>query len=125
MLVSDAFAQTAAGGVGDTNFLVSLAPLILIFVVFYFLLIRPQQKKVKQHKEMITAVRRGDRVITSGGIVGTVTKVIDEQFVQLEIAEGTRVRLVRGTITEVLAKAEPSDADDGAKDAGADKAKSS
>ncbi|MBL8669060.1 MAG: preprotein translocase subunit YajC [Alphaproteobacteria bacterium] len=115
MLISDAFAQAAGGAGGDSNFLVSLAPLILIFVVFYFLLIRPQQKKMKQHKELIAALRRGDRIVTSGGIVATVSKVIDEQFLQVEIAEGVRVRLLRGMVTEVMSKAEPAeDKDDAA-----------
>lgn len=124
MLISDAFAQAAGGAGGDGNFLVSLAPLLLIFVVFYFLLIRPQQKKVKQHKELIAALRRGDRIVTSGGIVGTVSKVIDEQFLQVEIAEGVRVRLLRGMVTEVMAKAEPVD-DEADEPAAGDKPKAS
>ena len=76
MLISPAYAQAPGAGGGDV--LVSLLPIILIFVVFYFLLIRPQQKKVKQHRAMIEAVRRGDRIVTSGGIIGTVTKVISD-----------------------------------------------
>jgi preprotein translocase subunit YajC len=106
MLISPAFAQ-AAGASGGFD-LVSLMPLLLIFVVFYFLLIRPQQKKMKAHREMIGAVRRGDSVVTAGGIMAKVTKVIDDNTLQVEIAEGVRVRVVRGTITEVRAKGEPA-----------------
>lgn len=104
MLISEAYAQTGGfGGDGLTQFL----PLILIFVVFYFLLIRPQQKKMKAHREMISNVRRGDRVVTGGGIIGQVVKVISDNEVALEIADGVRVRLVKGTITDVLARGEP------------------
>lgn len=106
MLISPAYAQAGGGGGGDI--LVSLLPIILIFVVFYFLLIRPQQKKVKQHRAMIEALRRGDRVVTSGGIVGQITKVISDGEVEVEIAQGTRVRVIRHTITDVLDKTEPA-----------------
>ncbi len=81
-------------------------PLVLIFVVFYFLLIRPQQKKVSSHKQMIEAVRRGDTVVTGGGVIGKVIKVIDETTVQVEIAEGVRVRLVKSTLADVRNKGE-------------------
>lgn len=111
MFVTPAYAQAAAGGGGDT--FVTLLPLVLIFVVFYFLLIRPQQKKVKQHRSMVEAMRRGDRVVTQGGMIGTVTKVVSETEVQVEIAEGVRVRVVKGTISEVLAKTEPGKAKGG------------
>jgi len=106
MLISPAYAQAPGGGGGDI--LVSLLPIILIFVVFYFLLIRPQQKKVKQHRAMIEAVRRGDRIVTSGGIIGTITKVISDGEVEVEIAQGTRVRVIRHTISEVLDKSDPA-----------------
>ncbi|MFN3461203.1 MAG: preprotein translocase subunit YajC [Oceanibaculum sp.] len=86
----------------------SLLPLVLIFVVFYFLLIRPQQKKVKAHKEMLSNIRRGDRVVTNGGIIGTVTRVNDDNELTLEIAEGVRVRSVRAMVADVLAKTEPA-----------------
>jgi len=108
MWVSSAYAMS--GGAEGGNPLVSLLPLVLIFVIFYFLLIRPQQKKVKEHKEMVSALRRGDQVVTSGGVVGTVTKVIDDTYVQVEIAEGVKVRIVRGTVTEVLSKTNPAPA---------------
>ena len=107
MWISPAYAQAAGGG--DAGGLVSLLPLVLIFVVFYFLLIRPQQKKMKAHKALIGAVRRGDRVVTGGGLLGLVTKVISDTELQVEIAEGVRVRVVRSTIQDVLAKPEPAD----------------
>jgi preprotein translocase subunit YajC len=106
MFVTPAYAQTA-GTPGGFE-LVQFLPLILIFVVFWFLLIRPQQKKMKQHKEMISSVRRGDRVLTGGGIIGTVTKVVNDNELQVEIAENVRVKVARSSITEVLAKTQPA-----------------
>lgn len=106
-LISPAYAQGLGGGTGGFD-LVQLAPLVLIFVVFYFLIIRPQQKKVKDHKAMVDNLRRGDRVVTSGGIVGTVTKVTNDRELTLEIAEGVRVRVMRGMIAEVMARTEPA-----------------
>lgn len=105
MFVTPAYAQAAGGGAGGS--LEALFPLILIFVVFYFLLIRPQQKKAKQHKAMLEAVRRGDKVVTGGGIVGVVTKVIDEGEVMVEISDGVKVRVQRGMIAATLSKTEP------------------
>ncbi|KPF72348.1 preprotein translocase subunit YajC [Bosea sp. AAP35] len=87
--------------------LMSLVPFVLIFVIMWFLIIRPQQKRVKAHQEMIKNVRRGDTVITSGGIVAKVSKVIDDAEIEVEIADGVRVRLVKGMITDVRAKGEP------------------
>ena len=104
MLISQAWAQAAGGGGGD--FLVQLFPLILIFVVFYFLLIRPQQAKARAHREMLAGVKRGDRVVTGGGIIGLVTKVISDNEVQVELAEGVRVRIIKGTITDIVARGE-------------------
>lgn len=110
MFISDAYAQAAGGSPGLMDGgLVSLLPLVLIFIVFYFLLIRPQQKKVKEHRAMVAALRRGDRVVTSGGLIGTVTKVLNDNEVQLELAEGVRVRLVRNAVSEVLSKTAPAD----------------
>ncbi|WP_029014395.1 preprotein translocase subunit YajC [Niveispirillum irakense] len=112
MFISTAYAQAAgAAPGGGMESLMSLAPLVLIFVVFYFLLIRPQQKKMKEHRAMLGALRRGDRVVTGGGIIGTVVKVGTEEDVTVEIAEGVRVRVMRGTITNVLAKTEPAKAE--------------
>ena len=89
MFISQAYAQTSGSAPsGGAAFFMQVAPLLLIFVIFYFLLIRPQQRKVKEHKAMVSAVKRGDRVVTSGGLIGVITKVVDDNEVQLEIAEG-------------------------------------
>ena len=104
MFISPAYAQGAGGGAGTFE---ALLPLILIFAVFYFLLIRPQQKKMKQHKEMLGTMRRGDRVVTGGGIIGTITKVLNDNEVTVEIADGVKVRVQRSLISAVLAKTEP------------------
>jgi preprotein translocase subunit YajC len=107
MFVTPAFAQ-AAGAAGDTNsMLMSLLPFALIFVIMYFLILRPQQKKVKEHAELVKNIRRGDTVITSGGLVGKVTKVVDEDQIEFEIADGVRVRQMRSMIQGVRTKAEP------------------
>ncbi len=116
MLISPAYAQSGAGAGFD---IMALAPLVLIFVVFYFLLIRPQQKKMKQHRDMLSAVRRGDRVVV-GGIIGSVAKVVSDTELSVEIADGVRVRVVRGAVTEVLSKTEPVKAESSEK-AGEDK----
>ena len=105
MLISEAWAQ-AAGGAGGSDFLVQLFPLVLIFIVFYFLLIRPQQAKMRQQREMLAGVKRGDRVVTGGGIIGLVTKVIGENELQVELAEGVRVRIIKQTITDILTRGE-------------------
>lgn len=113
MLISSAYAQAAGAAPGGfESQIMSFAPLILIFVVFYFLLIRPQQKRMKQHKEMLAAIRRGDRVVTTGGIIGTVNKVVNNEELILEIAEGVRVRALRSMIASIVAKTEPADAAD-------------
>src|SRR5262245_30289055 len=106
MFVSPAYAQTG-GGAGGFD-LVALLPLVLTFVVFYFLIIRPQEKKMKDHKTLVEGLRRGDRVVTSGGIIGTVAKVTGEREITLEISEGVRVRAVSGMIAEVMARTEPA-----------------
>jgi len=104
MLISQAWAQASGGGSGD--FLVQLFPLILIFIVFYFLLIRPQQAKVRAQREMLSGVKRGDRVVTGGGIIALVTKVISDNELQVELAEGVRVRIIKQTITDIVARGE-------------------
>ena len=117
MLISTAYAQAAGGTAGGGFDFVQLAPLVLIFVVFYFLLIRPQQKKAKDHRAMLSALRRGDRVVTGGGIIGTVSKVQGDDEVVIEVAEGVRVRVVRSTVQSVLTRSEPAgDKDKGDKD---------
>lgn len=109
MFISEASAQGFFGGGGDGGGLIQqIFPLVLIFAVFYFLLIRPQQKKMKAHREMLTAVRRGDRVVTGGGIFGTVTKVVNDQEIVVQIADAVKVRIARGTISEVVSKTEPA-----------------
>lgn len=108
MLIAPAFAQDG-GGMGGLE---PLIPLVLIFVVFYFLLIRPQQKKAKAHREMIGGLRRGDRVVTSGGIVGQVQRVLGDTELSVEIAEGVRVRVMRSMIAELVSKPAPSRARD-------------
>jgi preprotein translocase subunit YajC len=116
MLISTAYAQgTGITGLLDQNALIQFLPLILIFVVFYFLLIRPQQRKAKDHKTMLDALRRGDRVVTGGGIIGTVARVENPEEVTVDIAEGVRVRVLRSTITSVLAKPDPAAAREAAK----------
>jgi len=85
-------------------------PLILIFVIMYFLLIRPQQKKVKEHQAMVAALRRGDEIVTQGGLIGKITKVKDETEVEVELADGVKVRVVRPTIQQVRSKTDPVDA---------------
>jgi len=110
MFISEALAQTggAAGAGGfSIDALQQFLPLILIFVVFYFLMIRPQQKKAKAHRELVNALRRGDRVLLQGGIFGQVAKVTSETEVLVEIADKVQIRVVRGAITEVLGKTEP------------------
>ena len=106
MLISPAYAQTA-GGLAGSGFEMFL-PFILIIVIFYFLLWRPQQKKMKQHKEMLGSLKRGDRVITGGGIIGRVARVEGDSELIVEIAPEVRVRVARGTIAEVIVKGEPA-----------------
>ncbi len=110
MFISPAYAQEEGGGAfGMMQFL----PIVLIFVVFYFLLIRPQQKKAKDHKVKVQAVRRGDRVVTGGGLIGSVTRIVDDYEIVVEIAENTRVRVRRDTLMDVVSK--PGAADEPAK----------
>src|SRR6187402_1849146 len=114
MLITPAYAQAAAGG--DANsMLMSLLPFALIFVIMYFLILRPQQKKVKEHAELVKNIRRGDTVITSGGLVGKVTKVVDDDQIEFEVSDGVRVRQMRQMISGVRAKGEPAN-DRGSKD---------
>jgi preprotein translocase subunit YajC len=107
MLISTAYAQSFGGLFDSSNAMVQFLPLVLIFVVFYFLLIRPQQKKQKDHRSMLEALRRGDRVVTGGGIIGTVNRVTGNEEVEVDIAQGVRVRVLRSTITSVLARTDP------------------
>src|ERR1700728_660905 len=108
MFITPAYAQMGFGGAsGSGGMIVQFMPLILIIIIMYFLILRPQQRKVKQHQEMIKALRRGDTVVTSGGLVGKVTKVIDDQHIEIEISDGVRVRHLRTSVSEVRVRGEP------------------
>ena len=104
MFVTPAYAQTAGGG---SEILMSILPFLLIFVIMYFLIIRPQRTQMKKRAEMLANVRRGDQVVTGGGMVAKVTKVIDDAELEVEIADGVKVRLVRSLIADVRVKGEP------------------
>lgn len=105
MFITPAYAQAAGGSTNDM--LMSLLPFLLIFVILYFLVIRPQQKRVKDHNSMVSSLRRGDVVVTSGGLVGKIAKVIDDKEVSVEVAPDVKVKIVRQNIQEVRAKSEP------------------
>jgi preprotein translocase subunit YajC len=110
MFISPAFAQGSlfgGGAGGDGGMLMSLLPFVLIFVIMYFLILRPQQKRVKMHQEMVKNVRRGDTVVTNGGLIGKVTKVIDDDQIEIEIADEVRIRQMRQMVSDVRAKGEP------------------
>ncbi len=109
MLITPAYAQADAAA---ANPLIQLAPLIFIFVIFYFLLIRPQQQARKKHMEMVSNVRRGDQVVTAGGIVGKVTKVLEGDEVMVELADKVVVKVIKSTLTAVVSKSEPAPAND-------------
>jgi len=117
MFISTAYAQTPGAGDGAFGMgggLMQFLPIVAIFVIFYFLLLRPQQRKAKEHKALLASVRRGDRVVTGGGILGLVTKVIDEHYVQVEIAEGVRVRVLKSTLADIPSRTAPAPATAGA-----------
>ena len=107
MFATPAYAQ-AAGGAGSA--FASFVPLILIFAIMYFLLIRPQQKKLKEHQAMVAALRRGDQVVTQGGLIGKVTKVKEDgsNEIEVEIADNVKVRVIKTTVAQVLSKTEPA-----------------
>ncbi|KGF70254.1 membrane protein [Hoeflea sp. BAL378] len=107
MFVTPAYAQSALGG-GGGEILMSILPFLLIFVIMYFLIIRPQRTQMKKREEMLKNVRRGDQIITGGGIIAKVTKVIDDAELEVEIADGVKVRLVRSLIADVRVKGEPA-----------------
>ena len=108
MFASPAYAQAAGAG-GSAAAFGSFVPLILIFGIMYLLLIRPQQKKLKEHRAMIAAVRHGDQVVTAGGIVGKVSKVIDDNEIEVEIASGVKVKVMKHTLSQILNKTEPTE----------------
>ena len=103
MIVTPAYAQASGGG---SDIVISLLPFILIFVIMYFLIIRPQRQQAKQREAMLTAIRRNDTIITGGGIIGKVTKVVDDAEVEVEIAKDTKVRIKRALIADVQVKGE-------------------
>jgi len=105
MFATPAYAQAAGGGAAGG--LASFIPIILIFGIMYFLMIRPQQKKMKEHRAMVDALSRGDQVVTQGGLIGKITKVKEDNEVEVEIAKDVKVRVVQSTIVNVLSKTEP------------------
>ncbi len=109
MFITPAYAQAAAPGAGD--FVGMILPLVLIMAVFYFLLIRPQQRKMKEHQEMLKKVTKGDTIVTSGGLIGKVIKVVDDNELQVEVGENVKVRVLRTGIADVRAKGEPAKAE--------------
>ena len=104
-MITPALAQVPGGG--STDVLMSLVPFVLIFVIMWFLIIRPQQRRAKSHQELIKNVRRGDTIVTAGGMIAKVSKVVDDNEVEAEIADGVRIRVVRGMISDVRSKGEP------------------
>ena len=107
MWIVQAYAQEEASG--GTSIFLQLLPLLLIFVVFYFLLIRPQQRKLKQHRSMVAALRRGDEVVTQGGLIGRVVRVVDAKYLQIEFADSVRVRCLRNSVQEILRSDDEND----------------
>ncbi|MCB2129717.1 MAG: preprotein translocase subunit YajC [Rhodobacteraceae bacterium] len=107
MLITPAYAQAAAAA-GPNPLLTQLPFIALIFGIMYFLMIRPQQKKAKEHRAMVEALRRGDQVVTQGGIIGKVSKVKEDGEIEVEIAEGVKVRILRQTVVQVINKTEPA-----------------
>ena len=113
MFVTPAYAQSGLFS-GDNPLTSFIVPVTLVLVIFYVLMVRPQQKRAKEHQDLIKNLRRGDTVITSGGLVGKVTKVVDDEQIEVEISDGVRVRQVRSMVTGVRAKGEPVKDDAGA-----------
>src|SRR5580704_3440182 len=107
MFSTPAFAQALPFGTGGDSVFSLMMPMVLVLLIMYFLVLRPQQKRAKEHTELVKNLRRGDTVVTSGGLVGKVTKVVDDEQVEVEIADGVRVRQVRSMVTGVRAKGEP------------------
>lgn len=107
MFVTPAYAQAAAPAAGGSAAFFQFVPLILVFLIMYFLIMRPQQKKMRQHRDMVEALKKGDSVITQGGIIGKVMAVRDDE-VEVEIAQGVRIRVVRATIAQVVNRTAPA-----------------
>lgn len=107
-MFSTALAQTPAGSPGASDLIIQLVPFAIVLVIMYVLMIRPQQRRLKAHQEMVKNIRRGDTIVMNSGMIGKVTRVIDDNEIEVEIAEGVKVRLVRQMVTEVRAKGEPA-----------------
>jgi preprotein translocase subunit YajC len=105
--ITPAYAQAAGGAPGGADVLMQLAPFGIILIIMYFLILRPQQQRAKAHQDLVAAIRRGDTVVTNGGLIGKVTKAVDDSEIEIEIAPNVRVRQSRGAIAEVRAKGEP------------------
>lgn len=105
--ITPAYAQAAAGAGGSTDIILQMAPFGIVLVIMYFLILRPQQKRAKDQQELVSNVRRGDVVVTTGGLIGKVTKSVDDQEVEVEIAPNVRVRIARQMISDVRVKGEP------------------
>ncbi|SNB69943.1 protein translocase subunit yajC [Rhodoblastus acidophilus] len=107
-LVTPAYAQAAGGAAASgSDILIQMAPFGIILLIMYFLILRPQQQRAKQHEKMVSNIRRGDTVITNGGLIGRVSKATDDAEIEIEIAPNVRIRQLRGGIAEVRAKGEP------------------
>jgi preprotein translocase subunit YajC len=109
-VITPAYAQAATGSGGSTDIFLQLMPFVLIFIIMWFLIIRPQQKRAREHQEMIKNVRRGDTVVLTGGLIGKVSKVVDDAELEVEIADGVKVRAIRSMISDVRTKGEPAKA---------------
>jgi preprotein translocase subunit YajC len=107
MFITEAYAQAAGGSAGAPELIGMIAPLIMIMGVFYFLLIRPQQRKMKEHQDMLSKVNKGDTVITGGGLIGKVVKIVDDSELLVEVGENVKVRVLRSGVSDVRSKGEP------------------
>ncbi|HLJ72734.1 MAG TPA: preprotein translocase subunit YajC [Roseiarcus sp.] len=107
MFITPAFAQAAGAAAGPQDMLIQFAPIVVMIGIFYFLLLRPQQRRAKEQRATIMAARRGDTIVTNGGLIGKITKAIDDNEVEVEVAPNVRVRIVRSGISDVRAKGEP------------------
>jgi preprotein translocase subunit YajC len=107
MFITEAYAQAAGGSAGAPELIGMIAPLIMIMGVFYFLLIRPQQRKMKEHQDMLSKVTKGDTVITGGGLIGKVVKIVDDNELLVEVGENVKVRVLRSGVSDVRSKGEP------------------
>ncbi|MFV2091946.1 MAG: preprotein translocase subunit YajC [Hyphomicrobiales bacterium] len=110
MFITPAFAQ-ATGPAAGGGLIIQLLPFVLIFAIIYFLILRPQQKRAKAHRELVAALRRGDSIVTSGGLIGKVAKVIDDNEISIEVAEGVKIKVLRSSVTDVRSKGEPAPSD--------------